>query len=217
MGRNKHPEETIKLIMDVAAKLFFEKGYDKTSLQDIINATNLSKGAIYHHFDSKEDIFEAIAERIGDENTRDYIKIRDDRALNGAQKLRRIFETALVHPNQQLLFNVAPNLLDNPRFLAMQIKEIYKIVVPDFIEPILREGLEDGSVKTDHPREAAEAMTVLSNLWLNPLAYPVTAGELVKRCLVFRDFVKSMIGVEIIDDEIAERYKINYCKKDKEE
>ena len=46
MARNKYPEETMKLILDVATHLFVEKGYDATSLQDIINETNLSKGAI---------------------------------------------------------------------------------------------------------------------------------------------------------------------------
>ena len=60
MPRNKYPEETIRLILDVATRLFAEKGYDRTSLQDIINETKLSKGAIYHHFASKEDILEAI-------------------------------------------------------------------------------------------------------------------------------------------------------------
>ena len=68
MARNKYPEETVKLILDAATHLFVEKGYDATSLQDIINETNLSKGAIYHHFSSKEEIFEAISYRIGEEN-----------------------------------------------------------------------------------------------------------------------------------------------------
>ena len=52
MARNKYPEETVKLILDTATKMFSEKGYDNTPLQDIINATKLSKGAIYHHFGS---------------------------------------------------------------------------------------------------------------------------------------------------------------------
>ena len=65
MARNKYPEETVKLILDSAEKLFIEKGYEKTSLQDIINATNLSKGAIYHHFSSKEEIFLRIGDRTG--------------------------------------------------------------------------------------------------------------------------------------------------------
>ena len=83
MARNKYPEETVKLILDAATHLFVEKGYDATSLQDIINETNLSKGAIYHHFSSKEEIFEAISYRIGEENAADLAKVRDDPSLNG--------------------------------------------------------------------------------------------------------------------------------------
>ena len=60
MARNKHPEETRSLILDVAFRLFMEKGYEHTSIQDIIQQLGgLSKGAIYHHFKSKEDILVA--------------------------------------------------------------------------------------------------------------------------------------------------------------
>ena len=51
MARNKYPEETVNRILDVAGHLFMEKGYEHTSIQDIIdNLGGLSKGAIYHHF-----------------------------------------------------------------------------------------------------------------------------------------------------------------------
>lgn len=47
MARNKYPEETYELILDVSTRLFFEKGYEKTSLQDIINELGgLTKGEI---------------------------------------------------------------------------------------------------------------------------------------------------------------------------
>ena len=50
MSRNKYPEETVKRILDVAQRLFLEKGYENTSIQDIIDGLGgLSKGAVYHH------------------------------------------------------------------------------------------------------------------------------------------------------------------------
>lgn len=49
MPRNKYPEQTVEKILDAAAALFAEKGYQSTTLQDIIDATGLSKGAVYHH------------------------------------------------------------------------------------------------------------------------------------------------------------------------
>ena len=68
MARNKYPEETVRKILDTAERLFIEMGYDRTSLQEIIDETGLSKGAIYHHFASKEDIFYAVCDRIGQRN-----------------------------------------------------------------------------------------------------------------------------------------------------
>lgn len=88
MGRNKYPEETVNLIIEVATKLFTEKGYDHTSLQDIISETKLSKGAIYHHFSSKEEIFEAMYRRIGNENSEALAKIRDDKKTEWLSEIK---------------------------------------------------------------------------------------------------------------------------------
>ena len=120
MARNKHPEETVKLILDAASKLFVEKGYDGTSLQDIINETKLSKGAIYHHFSSKEEIFERICGQIGEANSARLAGIRDDKHLNGREKLKEIFRSSLLHPNQETVLRIIPYLLDNPRFWRLK-------------------------------------------------------------------------------------------------
>src|SRR5215469_14412274 len=50
-------------LVDVAQRLFLEKGYERTTINDVIAATQLSKGAFYHHFRAKEELLEAIAER----------------------------------------------------------------------------------------------------------------------------------------------------------
>ena len=60
MARNKHPEETVAKILDVSMRLFTEQGYEHTTIQDIVDALGMSKGAIYHHFKSKEDILDRI-------------------------------------------------------------------------------------------------------------------------------------------------------------
>lgn len=47
MSRNKYPEEPVTLILDVAQTLFIDKGYEHTTMQDIIdNLGGLTKGAI---------------------------------------------------------------------------------------------------------------------------------------------------------------------------
>ena len=61
MARNKYPEVTVERILDVSQRLFLEKGYDNTTIQDIVDELGgLSKGAIYHHFKSKEEIMDAV-------------------------------------------------------------------------------------------------------------------------------------------------------------
>ncbi len=212
MARNKYPEETVRLILDVATRLFAEKGYDRTSLQDIINETKLSKGAIYHHFSSKEDILEAIFDRIGEENTAVLAKVRDDKEVNGLEKLRKIIRTAVFHSNQSLMLTITPSLLDNPRFLALQIGQIYQIVAPKFIEPILKQGMEDGSIQIEHPKEVAEAIMILANTWLNPLVNQTDAHSMRERCNTFNNLMKG-IGIDVLLDEALIEAYIGFCKQ----
>ena len=91
MPRNKYPEQTVEKILDAAALLFIQKGYQNTTLQDIIDATKLSKGAVYHHFRSKEEIAQRVGDRLGDQMWEPLRHIRDDPTLTGLQKLQAVF------------------------------------------------------------------------------------------------------------------------------
>ena len=212
MARNKYPEETVKLILDVSTRLFSEKGYDDTSLQDIINETKLSKGAIYHHFSSKEDILKAIFHRLGNENVEIFAKIRDDSRLSGIEKLRKIFQTAVFHSNQSVLLTVSPCLLNNPRFLAMQIEQIYELIAPQFVEPILTEGVKDGSINIENPHEIAEAIMILTNVWLNPLVKMTDTEGMKKRCDTFNTLLKGL-GIDgLLDNQTISAF-VQLCNK----
>ncbi len=151
MARNKHPEQTVQLILETAARLFAQKGYDETSMQDIMDATNLSKGAIYHHFPSKLDILLRIADQILMVNEDMLGKIRDRKGLTGAEKLRELFRTAVLQDYQQQLLGMMPCLLDNPKFLALLIRSVLDDAAPNYVQPILEEGMADGSIQTDLP------------------------------------------------------------------
>lgn len=84
MARNKYPEETRKKILDVAEKLFLEKGYDGTSIQDIVDGLgNMTKGVIYHHFKSKFAILETIMDEADEQPVLEQLRGR-----NGLEKLQ---------------------------------------------------------------------------------------------------------------------------------
>ena len=91
MARNKHPEQTFEKIVVTAARLFVEKGYEQTSVQDILDATGLSKGGLYHHFKSKEQILDAVMQRrIQYVNKRFQELIRNTPGKNAKEKLKKI-------------------------------------------------------------------------------------------------------------------------------
>lgn len=203
MGRNKYPEETVRKILDTAERLFIEKGYDRTPLQEIIQETGLSKGAIYHHFASKEDILYSVCERIGRRNGEILSKVRDAPDLSGLEKLRTIFKVSMQPERQAKMFCMMPYLLDNAKFLATEMQSIFAEVAPVFIEPIIRQGLADGSIRTDHPRELAEAMMLLSDIWINPIVRPTTPEEIRARCALYNCLFTAFGITDLIDEEIV--------------
>ncbi|MFR2750673.1 MAG: TetR/AcrR family transcriptional regulator [Dysosmobacter welbionis] len=178
MARNKHPEETVEKILAVSAKLFMEKGYEHTTLQDIIdNLGGLTKGAIYHHFKGKEEILLAIADRMGEQTEAWMRTVRDDPGLTGAEKLQKMFRASLENSDQTDLFVLAPNMLKNPKLMSILLESMIGEVLPNYMEPVLREAVADGSIRTDYPEELGSCCFSSSNVWLNPHDLPCHAGE----------------------------------------
>ena len=201
MARNKHPEQTVQLILDTATRLFLQKGYDKTTLQDIIDATKLSKGAIYHHFASKEAILIAVVDRMGDFNSAVLAEIRDRKGLTGAEKLRELFRTSMTLSFQGKILHMLPFLIENPKFMALQMQSILGEAAPDYILPILREGIADGSIQAEHPEELSEVLLILSDLWLHPILRPSTPEQVRTRCDFFNRFTRQY-GFELLDEDL---------------
>ena len=204
MARNKYPEETVQKILDTAERQFIEKGYDRTSLQDIIQATGLSKGAIYHHFTSKEDIFYSVCDRIGQRNAEVLIQVRDAAELNGLEKLRAMFRASMQPERQAKMFCMMPYLLDNAKFLAAEMQSIFVEVAPEFVEPIIRQGVADGSICTDCPKELAETLMLLSDIWINPIVRPSSPEEVRARCRLYNQLFGAFGVVDLINGEMVE-------------
>lgn len=200
MSRNKYPEETYNLIMTVSIKLFMTKGYEKTSVQDIIdNLGGLTKGALYHHFKSKEDILIAVVNHICKDSGCNMKAIINDSTLNGREKLERMFSVSISNPNQADLFAVTPNLLENPTFLSYYIKNVLNTTIPEYIVPTIKEGVADGSIVTDYPEELSSLIMFLSDVWLNPLIMPMTDKEMANRALLVNQAL-SMFHITLFDD-----------------
>ncbi len=205
MARNKHPEETVSLILDVAARLFLEKGYEHTSIQDIIdNLGGLSKGAIYHHFRSKEDILVAVTEKMTGESNQLLVDIRDQKNLSGKEKLRAILTESVNRPVQDEIFTVAPNLGTNPRLLFSMMGETITDVAPNYIRPILEQGMADGTIEAEYPLELAELIMLVANFWMNPMVFDDSVEKVRNKTVIFRQLMKGL-GLDVVDDELTDR------------
>ncbi len=203
MARNKFPEVTVGRILDAATQLFVEKGYDNTTIQDIINALgDLSKGAIYHHFKSKEEIIDAVTDRMYGGIGSLHEELKASNALTGLEKIKRMIYIALENPSQEMLARAVPNLLQNPKLLAMQLDSSVNKLAHLVIEDFIREGIADGSIKTDYPRQLAEVVALLLNIWINPLVFNCTKQEMYDKCMFFMQLTKSL-NFDIFDKELV--------------
>ena len=205
MARNKHPEETVNLILDVAYRLFMEKRYEHTSIQDIIDHLGgLSKGAIYHHFKSKEEIFYAVTDKMTAESNQILEVVRDRTDLNGKEKLKTMFRESLKRSVQDDIFTVAPSFYNNPRLLSSLLHETIEVSAPEYIEPIIRQGVEDGSIVTEHPRQLAELISLMANLWMNPMVFDDSVEVTYHKFKVLDQVLKGL-GLDIVDEEMLLR------------
>ena len=205
MARNKHPEVTVEKILDVAQQLFLEKGYDNTTIQDIVDKLGgLTKGAVYHHFKSKEDIICALSDKMfSDCNPFIEVKKRED--LNGLQKMREVMRLNQSNTNgTEINLQVLP-LLKNPRIFTELIEANRRDLSPRWLE-LIEEGIADGSIQTEYAKEIAELIPLLGDVWLYPAVYPATESEIFHKFCFLKEMLEKM-GVPVIDDEMTDILK----------
>lgn len=202
MARNKYPEVTVEKILEVAKRLFLEKGYEHTTIQDIVNELGgLTKGAIYHHFKSKEELMDALGDKLFLENN-PFTAIKQRNDLNGLQKMREVIKLNHADADRAEVSAQSLSLLKNTRILASMIDSDRRLIAPLWLE-LIEEGTRDGSIQTPYAKEFSEIIPLLTNLWLAPTVYPATTDEIIQKFSFIKDMLDNM-GLPLIDDEITD-------------
>ena len=205
MARNKYPEITVEKILEAAQRLFLEKGYENTTIQDIVDELGgLTKGAIYHHFKSKEEILRALNDKLFAENS-PFAAVKQRKDWNALQKMREAVKYNQQNSQENQLKIEALPLLKNPRIFAEMIQSNQQHLTPLWLD-LIEEGIADGSVQTDYPKEIAELIPLLGDVWLYPNIFPATEEEMVHKFLFLQEMLEKM-GVPILDDELVELVK----------
>lgn len=198
MARNRNPEETRRKILEVSKELFLEKGFDNTSIQDIIDGLGgLTKGVIYHHFESKDEILHSILS----ENNQEILNYTW-RGETGLEKIQNSLMDAFSNFEQQRLVYSASIKLRSPRLLGEQYLSLFSDFLPE-IRGRVYEGVKDGSIKTEYPKELADLIVLTLNIWVG-FQISIYSVEELKSKMKFIKLTFEGLGVQLITDEMME-------------
>ncbi|GMA50499.1 TetR family transcriptional regulator [Alicyclobacillus contaminans] len=166
MPSNKHMEIAL-----AAVKLFEQKGYHATSVQDIADAVGLQKGSLYHYIHSKEDLLLQIAHQaISEFNQRLERTLATN--MSAKQKLVQAIANHLTVSVSNLqtttvLLREAFSLGENQHQMIQDLTDKYV----DLWTRILEEGNANGEFQVTHPKVTALAILGSCNWvyrWFNP-------------------------------------------------
>jgi TetR/AcrR family transcriptional repressor of nem operon len=145
-------EQTRSFIIETAAKLFTQKGFYGTSMADLASATGLTKGAFYHHFESKDTLFFAVIDFVQEK----WQKAVAQEVIQPHHSIERL--TILLENHAELLRKeptlclVISGLIaemegNDARFFAA-LQEVYTEMIL-FVEKIIRTGQSKGEIRND--------------------------------------------------------------------
>lgn len=172
----KKPSEQWKSeIIMVAKKLFMSKGYEATSITDIMEEVGGAKGMFYRFFQGKEEVMHELGDQMFFEsNPFEAVKARTD--LNGLQKIRELLILNQGDTERSDMNVQAIPILKDPHILVAAIDANRRILTPLWFE-LLTEGIQDGSIQTKYSKELSELLPLI-NFWLMPSIYPDTPAGL---------------------------------------
>jgi AcrR family transcriptional regulator len=169
-------------ILAVAQQLVFTKGYEQMSIQDIIEALQISKGAFYHYFDSKTALLDGLVDNMMADAEAILDPIVAEPNLSAIEKLQRYFETAGRYKTTKKEFILAllriwytdHNAIVRQKQQSMALKR----VAPK-IAAIIRQGVDEGAFTARFPDQTAMVILSLSvglgDSWADLLLAPEPA------------------------------------------
>lgn len=195
----KPPEEWKEEILKAAKILFLSKGYQETSISDIMKKADGAKGMFYRFFQSKEELMCQLTEGMFLQNN-PFDAVRERSDLNGLEKMRELLLLNQRDPQRNTLNLQAMEILKDPQILAMAVASNRRLLTPLWLE-LLEEGQRDGSIQTEYTKELAQLLPLV-DFWLQPSVYPATAEEIHHK---FRFVVEvfAYMGLPLLDERTA--------------
>lgn len=152
-------------ILNAALKLIHAEGYAELSIQDILNELGISKGALYHYFDSKEAILDALVDRMTEEVDAAVQPVIRDPNLSAIRKLQGYLDVSAQWKRDRAAQTIPllrawydeKNDLVRQRFVSRLVPRAART-----IESIIRQGVTEGVFTARFPEEAATLLIQMS-------------------------------------------------------
>lgn len=156
----KRPEIRKNEILNVARKFFFQKGYEQTSIQDIIDDLSIAKGTFYHYFKSKLDLLDKLTDQTTNEI---YVSLKPivESDMNATDKFNAIFKAASTMKMANIdVFVVIIKVLfkdENTIIREKMYRNTAKKTIPLYAT-IIKQGIAEGIFDVQSPDDVAEIL-----------------------------------------------------------
>ena len=152
-------------ILDAAQQLVYTKSYEQMTIQDLLDALQISKGAFYHYFDSKLDLVDALIERMIEEADGLLRPIAYDSRLPALEKIQRFFGTLnrWKTAQKEFVMQILPvwysddNAIVRQKLLTQALKQTTSLLVV-----IIYQGIEEGVMALSYPDQVSEVLLNLA-------------------------------------------------------
>jgi len=181
--------KTKRKIFETSMKLFAEKGYDATSIEEITATVGVAKGTLYYHFSSKEEIFNFLVEE-GIKLLQNSIDIKTAKFPNYIDKLKAIvlIQIKIVMKYENLITILLSQFWGNETRNQKCQKHIFEYIKK--IEQIVEEGIEKGEIKQGNPQAIASE---IYGLICSSLVYKLRKQEEIDMMKLFKEFENTVI------------------------
>lgn len=143
--------------INAAEALFNEKGFEKTSVEDIVQRVGVAKGLFYYYFKAREELLGAIVDKILDEMELIVLQATNKEGLTAMQRLREMSTSSdVIRARSGRLMKFFHEERNQALHLQLEVRTM-KFLVPA-MEAIIKQGVREGVFNTPYPKETALAL-----------------------------------------------------------
>jgi AcrR family transcriptional regulator len=196
MGRiTKDPEERKKELIDAAERLFIAVGYDQTAISDIVREVNVSQGAFYYYFDSKEEVLMAVMEKEIAAMEADLIRIAQERDMDEAVKLNSMINW-FIRPDDpgKKILGYIHEIKSKEMHEKHRRKRPFSEIAP-VMAKVISLGIQKGRFSVNYPLETSYLLLMLLGPALHIFYRSMAPGESKDQTTdeVFRENMRSAL------------------------